>query len=184
MRADEVVMLVLHARDREMIAGRTLLQKTIYFLNEKNELGIEFVPYYYGPYSAEIADAVESLKASGIVKEVVEEFPPSNTSVGFERRRYTYQLASIGNKIAENLKEKYPQEVKDIENTLSSMKELDGSENYINLSIAAKMYHILTIENKPMTIYEIQEEAEFLGWDIGEHVADDALNFLKGLDMV
>ena len=184
MRADEVVMLVLHASDRKMVAGRTLLQKTIYFLNEKNKLGIEFVPYYYGPYSAEIADAVESLKASGIVKEGVEEVPPFNTSVGFELRRYTYQLASIGKKIAENLKGKYPQEVEDIENTLSSMKGLDDAENYINLSIAAKMYHILTIENKPMTVYEIQEEAEFLGWNIGENVADKALNFLKGLEMV
>ncbi|RLF54040.1 hypothetical protein DRN98_07405 [Methanosarcinales archaeon] len=184
MRTDEVVMLVLYASDRKMVAGRTLLQKTIYFLNEKNNLGIEFVPYYYGPYSAEIADAVESLKASGIVKEVVEEFPVFNTSVGFEPRRYIYQLTEIGEKIAENVKNKYPEEAERIRDQLSFMKTFDEAQDYRNLSIAAKMYHILKIENKPRTIDEIKEEAEFLGWNIGEKGAEDALNFLKGLKMV
>jgi len=184
MRADEVIMLVLHESDRKMVAGRTLLQKTIYFLNEKNNLGIEFIPYYYGPYSAEVADAVESLKGCGIVKEVVEEFSTFNTSVGFEPRRYTYQLTGIGEKIAENIRKKYPEEAKRIIDMLSSMRKLDGAQDYINLSIAAKMHHILKIEKKPMTIEEIQEEAKALGWDIGEDGAKNALQFLRGLNLV
>jgi len=184
MRADDVVMLVLHASDTKMVAGRTLLQKTIYFLNETSDLGIDFAPHYYGPYSTGVAAAVESLKASGIVKEVIEEFPPFSTSVGFEPRRYTYHLTGIGKKIVENVRSKYPKEAKRIRDQLSSMKELDGAENYKNLSIAAKMYHTLKIEDKPRTIDEIQEEAECLNWNIGETGAEDALKFLKGLKMV
>ncbi len=184
MRADEVIMLLLHGSDRKMVAGRTLLQKTIYFLNERHDLGIEFVPYYYGPYSAEIADAVDSLKASGIVKEVVEEFSTFSTSVGFESRRYTYQLTDIGGEIAKNLEKKNPEGAAKIMDMLSSMEELDGARDYKNLSIAAKMHHILKIEEKDMSIAEIQEEAMALGWDIGTDGAENARNFLKGLKMV
>jgi len=184
MMTDELVILLLHESDKKMVAGRTLLQKTICFLNEKNNFGVDFTPYYYGPYSSDVADAVESLKASGIVNEVVEEFPVFNTSVGFEMRRYTYQLTGIGAEIAENLEKNYSDEVAKIKDTLSSMKTLDGAQDYRNLSIAAKMHHILKIEEKPMSTEEIQEEAQALGWDIGDEGAEDAIKFLEGLNMV
>ena len=72
MRVDELLILTLHYSEKGMIAGRTLLQKTLYFLNEKLDFGIGFTPYYYGPYSAEVADTISSLKACGIIKEIIE----------------------------------------------------------------------------------------------------------------
>ena len=35
MKTYELIILILHNSDERMIAGRTLIQKTIYFINEK-----------------------------------------------------------------------------------------------------------------------------------------------------
>ncbi len=88
MKTYELVILTLSYSDRGMIAGRTLLQKTLYFLNEKLGLGIDFIPYYYGPYSAEVTEVISSLKATGVVEEKVETFSSFNFNVTFEPRRY------------------------------------------------------------------------------------------------
>lgn len=184
MRTDEILMLVLHECDSKMVTGRTLLQKTIYFLNEKNNFGIEFKPHYYGPYSSEVADAAESLKESGIIKEFVVEIPTFDTQGGFEAKRYTYTLTEIGTEIAKNLEKKHFDTAEKIKDQLYSMEKLDGIYNYNNLSIAAKMYHILKIEKKNMTIDEIHEEAKALGWNVGMVESEKAINFLKDLKLV
>jgi len=63
------------------------------------------------------------------------------------------------------------------------MRQFGLARDYKNLSIAAKMYHILKREKKPMTTYEIMEEAKVLDWDIGEKEAQEALAFLKGMKL-
>jgi len=183
MRIYHFILLALLHTDKKMIAGRTLLQKTMYFLNEKLKLGFEFIPYYYGPYSSKITETMESLKSSGIIIEKIEEFPSINASITFEPKKYIYKLTKIGKEIAENIEKEYPEEAKKIKQELSLMKKFGVAHDYKNLSIAAKMYHILKRENKPMTTYEIMEEAKVLDWDIGEKEAQEALTFLKGMKL-
>jgi len=183
MRVDESILLTLLYSEKKMIAGRTLLQKTEYFLNEKIGLGIEFTPYYYGPYCTEIADALESLKASGIVKEEIVEYPSFDFHITFEPRKYIYYLTDIGKDIAEFIEEKYRDEAKQIKQSLYELQELGMVHDYKNLSIAAKMDHILKLEGKPMTSDEILEEAKALGWKISEDEAKTAITFLEEFNL-
>ena len=88
----ELVLLTLMYSEKKMIAGRTLLQKTLYFLNEMLDLDIDFRSYYYGPYSSEITDCLDSLKATGIISESIEQLPAFDFNVTFEPRKYTYFL--------------------------------------------------------------------------------------------
>ncbi|RZN34084.1 MAG: hypothetical protein EF813_10355 [Methanosarcinales archaeon] len=184
MKADESILLTLLYSEKKMIAGRTLLQKTEYFLNEKIGLGIEFTPYYYGPYSAEIADALESLRASDIVKEKVVEYPSFDFHITFEPRKYIYHLTDIGKDIAEVIEKKYQDEAEQIKKSLSEMRDLGMPYDYKNLSIAAKMDHILKLEGKSMTSDEIMDEAKTLGWKISEDDAETAVTFLEKLNLV
>lgn len=183
MRMDDFILLALLYSEEKMIAGRTLLQKTLYFLNEKTDLGFGFTPYFYGPYCSELSETAESLKSNGILTEKVEEFPVFNKSITYEPKKYTYKLTEIGKEIAEHVKEKYPEEAEKIKKELLLMKKLGASHNYKNLSIAAKMYHILKIEGKSMTTTEIMEEARFLNWEIRETEAKEAVKFLKGMEI-
>jgi len=184
MRADESILLTLLYSEKGMIAGRTLLQKTEYFLNEKIGLGIEFTPYYYGPYCTEIADALESLKASGIVNEEIVEYPSFDFHITFEPRKYIYYLTDIGKDIAKFIEEEYGDEAEQIKRSLYEMQKLGMVHDYKNLSIAAKMDHILKLEGKPMTYEEILEEAKALGWKISEDEAKTAITFLEELNLI
>ena len=175
---------MLSHSDKQMIAGRTLLQKTAYFLNEKLKLGIEFVPYYYGPYSQEIADSLESLKASGIVREEVKEYVSFDFHVTFEPRKYIYHLTEIGEEITKAIEAEELINTKRIKKILSQMKELGVSHDYKNLSIAAKMHNILKRQKRPMTIEEILEEAKALGWTITEEEAGNAIELLNRCNMI
>ena len=183
MRADMVVLLTLYYSDKGLIAGRTLLQKTLYFLTEKLDLGLEFIPYYYGPYSAEVAEVISSFVAGDIAEERVEKFPAFNFRATFESRRYTYRLTAIGEEIASRMEDKEKEDAERIKNVLDEMKKL-GANEYKNLSIAAKMHQILNIEGKKMTPEEILEEAESIGWDIEETEAESAIDFLEKMKLI
>ncbi|MFZ2471082.1 MAG: hypothetical protein WAW52_03980 [Methanothrix sp.] len=184
MTTDDIIILLLYYSKDEMIAGRTLLQKTLYFLNKKLNLGIDFSPYYYGPYSREITEELENLKASDIICEEIKEFKPIDYHVTFEPRKYIYSLGETGAKLAEKLEERDPILAKGIKQTLEFMRDKDATNNYKVLSIAAKMDNILESENKPMYVDEILEEAKILGWIISKEEAQCALTLLKKLEMV
>lgn len=76
----ELVALLLYAPGQtnkigEEIVGRTRLMKIIFLLLEEGGLGDEiskkaaFKPYKYGPFDAEIYDAVEALEGLKVIEE-------------------------------------------------------------------------------------------------------------------
>lgn len=184
MRTDTLVILTFYYSDRKMIAGRTLLQKTLYFLSEKLELGLDFIPNYYGPYNTEVTEVISSLRAAGIIEEKVERFSPFNFSVTFEPRRYTYRLTEIGEEIASMIVDKDKESADRINSALEEMKVFGAANDYKNLSIAAKMHQILGIEGKEMTAEEILEEAKYIEWNIEEKEAESAINFLEKMNLI
>jgi len=184
LNVSELVLLTLLYSEKQMIAGRTLLQKTLYFLNEMLNQDIDFRSYYYGPYSSEITDCLDSLKATGIVSESIEEFPSFDFNVTFEPRKYTYLLRDIGESIAKDIEKTKPEDAEKIKNVLGEMKKHGVVHDYKNLSIAAKMHHILKKENQPLAPKEILEEAKALEWYIGEGEAVDAISFLEQMKLI
>jgi|CXWL01.1.fsa_nt_gi uncharacterized protein YwgA len=57
------------------VNGRKRLQKTICVLKYRDNipLGFNYIPYYYGPYSEELAESIQSLIGAGYLNEQAEE---------------------------------------------------------------------------------------------------------------
>ena len=58
-----------------------------------------------------------------------------------------------------------------------------GEPNYVVLSIAAKAYFILERKGVPMSVREIQREAERFNWDIGSDSLRNAVSYLERLNL-
>ena len=67
----DLFLLLIVLRTMGQIVGRTRLQKVIYLLRQRYQLpfSFRFKPYFYGPYSEELSDAVENLVALGMIEE-------------------------------------------------------------------------------------------------------------------
>jgi uncharacterized protein YwgA len=99
----------------EPCRGRKRLQKTICILKYAHKMpySFEFKPYYYGPYSETLAEALDFLRASGLVKETSETLPGGIRQYDYElseygRKLYTKLSNGDGRPIAEKLKALLP----------------------------------------------------------------------------
>jgi hypothetical protein len=162
----------------ETISGRTLLQKRAFFvaLLSGVDPGLEFDAHYYGPYSSTVDNTVTQLKNMGFVKEEVNDF--GVISGGFEMRRYDYRLTEQGEQIARSL-EALPAYQRVVDG-VRAIREA-GDPNYVELSIAAKAYFIISHQKRPMSVPEITKEAERYNWTIGEQPVLKAVNFLRSV---
>lgn len=82
------------------ITGRKRLQKIVCILKHRNHLplGFNYIPYYYGPYSDELASAIQTLIGSEYVNEEAEE-------IGIGIYQYTYTLTTQGQAIVNEITE-------------------------------------------------------------------------------
>ena len=76
------------------VNGRTRVQKDICILKHDAELpfNFEFEPHFYGPYSSELTDTVDTLVAAGLLEEKIDVFPPGIF-------RYDYALTEEGKRL-------------------------------------------------------------------------------------
>jgi uncharacterized protein YwgA len=95
------------------IKGRKRLQKTVCILEHAHKIPFDFNfrPYFYGPYSEELADAMNVLEAVGLVVEVEDPLPSGII-------QYDYFLTKKGVKIAEDIVSKHVHD----KNLLSTLK--------------------------------------------------------------
>jgi len=184
MRIDEKVLLIMkYTSNNNIVEGKTLLQKTIYFVNEQLNLGISFSPYYYGPYSSLVTSAIEEMKQVGAIEEEVERFPFDPFIQNYEPKLYKYTINEFGNRLFSITESKHKNDAKEISNAVNEIKEA-SKKDYKVLSIAGKMYNILKSVKKKMTAGDIIKEAKFLGWDISDEDARLAIKFLKDLGLI
>lgn len=181
---ERILLLMLGSSEEKMISGRTLLQKTIYFLNVMLGLGIEFVPYYYGPYSRAVAGSLQALQSSGLVDEIIRHYPPFDYRGAHESRLHIYRLNEYGQAAYNDIRQKEPELAGKVEEMLEKMKGYAQSSDYKSLSISAKMYHILHEAGKAITVEEILSQASEIGWEITVNDAVEALKFLQGMDLI
>jgi len=101
---------------KKPIKGRTRFQKTIFLLKKKYRIpfDLNFIPYYYGPYSEELADLTSLLRALKLVEETTE-------YLGIGMIRYNYQLTEKGKKYFKRFQKNVGRE------TRGSIKELGKS---------------------------------------------------------
>jgi len=182
-KAYDFVHLALHAMGGE-IQGRTKLQKTVYFLgvmtDHLEELG--YGAHYYGPYSAQVAQAADRLVSLGFV-----DLSVSGTggidSRGFEVARYDYKLNDEGKRVAELKKERFPGEWQKIQEAAQRLGRA-GEQDYMSLSIAAKIHFMLGEKQGKATLGELSEYAQKFGWAVSADEAREAAQFLQKIDLV
>jgi uncharacterized protein YwgA len=183
MNIGHLVLAVVGYSEDSTVRGRTLLQKTVYFLNELLGHKIDFAPHYYGPYSETVAQTMDSLVGVGLISESVEAFAPFDPVANFDAKRFTYKLTPPGEKVLRDLeKGENKKELDQVKTLVRKMQELAGSD-YKYLSVAAKMHHILKRRQKPIAAPEISREADVLGWQLSKSDIDGVIGFLQELKL-
>lgn len=183
MNTYDFVHLVIRASDNQ-IAGRTKLQKTVYFVGVLTGVleTLGYRPHFYGPYSAEVAGAVQDLRSLNFLKQETAGMGSADAR-GFEVARYDYTLTQDGKQIADEKAEQFPEDWVKIQNAVERLKRADASD-YIKLSIAAKAYLMLKGASAPPTHDELATMATKFGWKVSEQQLKEATDWLESLDLV
>lgn len=86
-----LLMSLVHLSDGEKIEGRKRLQKLVCVLKHKYKIpfSYKFKPYYYGPYSEGLTEAVDTLVGLDYLRETKE-------TLNYGISKYTYVLTDSG----------------------------------------------------------------------------------------
>ena len=165
------------------IANRTTIQKIIYFGTVKTAVKALYRPHYYGPYSADVAGALQTITSCHFVDEVMDTSENKKQNETFEWKRYSYSLNEEGKKVKEYLKEKSPKDFDEIQKIVSICKKTARLDPNV-LSWAAKVHYILRQEHRQMTYDEIIDIAEALNWKLDKIQIDTGVHLLQDLSLV
>jgi uncharacterized protein YwgA len=161
--------------------GRTILQKRVYFLSVclREDLGYE--AHYYGPYSNEVGSANAEMKSLGFLLEL-----PLGYGVdrrGFEMARYDCKLTEAGSRLAEKKAAAAPQLWERIKDAARVINDA-GNLNYMELSIAAKMYYVLMHLKRTATLDDISKMLPRFGWSVSTEELQKAALFLEKTGLI
>ncbi len=135
-----------------------------------------YVPHYYGPYSAEVSILLEELVSLGLLDEKKTLFVPSNY------QRYDYVLSDDGKSVIETLEADNEGEYKELERIVNITKEkTDFDVNTI--ACAAKIKYLLGKQKRPMTKRDMVNKANNCGWKLNNDQLDGAISLLKELKL-
>ncbi|MCY4489943.1 MAG: hypothetical protein OXC46_00590 [Thaumarchaeota archaeon] len=178
MNVYEVVALTIHS-NKDILGGRTAIQKLIYFVSQINS-NIKIKPYenyFHGPFSREVISALEAMSAFSYLYEI----PHSGTY-----EKYEYKLTKKGIEYACHLAKQHPSEFKRISEIVETCNEL-CKLNPNPLSYATKTHYILKNTNESQTDYtlnDVRRVATDFGWEISQNDADAGASLLKKLNLV
>jgi len=115
-----LLLSMFHFTNQKKIEGRKRLQKLVCILKHGREVpfSFNFKPYYYGPYSEELTDAVDTLVGLGLLMEK-KEILSSGIS------KYVYELTPQGNEKVEEHIKNITSDI-DIEKFETLTQELEG----------------------------------------------------------
>ncbi len=182
MTTYDFVQLSLYACGGK-IQGRTKLQKTVYFLGlmtgHLDKLGYQ--AHYYGPYSAEVAEAISTLEGIGFASSTIASVGTVDPQ-GFEIRRSDYTLTEEGACAAERKAKVLPDLAQGLKDGVQLLKQA-GDLDYVRLSIAAKAYFLLRQKNAPVNERELPELARSFGWAVSERQIREGLEYLRKLNL-
>ena len=183
MQIIDVLLLIVKGEGKEGLCGRTLLQKKVYFLSVLLNEPYGFTAHYYGPYSSYVAGSLESLVNCGFLHENTESFATASNDRNLfgEIRRHTYTLTNDGHEVWSDI-EKEP-DFEKWKNALDLINKQPISNDFNKLSIAAKVYYIVSWRKKA-TIEEVKQVAKKYDWDVRMEDIESVLTFLTALELV
>lgn len=161
------------------IESKTKLHKIAYFISLILKKDFQFNAYFYGPYSRPIEEGLGELTGSGFLNVNICSYG-IDTTRGFEKKRYAYEITKAGDDLLNHLKTQYRDEYNVINEKAGILKD----ENYVDLSIAAKANFILNKEKQPLTLEQIRGKAHEFNWSISSGEIDSAIKILENLNFV
>jgi uncharacterized protein YwgA len=183
MTTYDFVHLTFLAFDGE-IKGKTKLQKTVYFLGLAlgQQDGLGYRAHFYGPYSDEVAAAVERLKALGFLDQTVSGIGTVDAR-GFEVARHDYRLSDAGKEIASAKSRVMAAEWNKIKDAVKALKGL-FDQDYMKMSIAAKTWFLLGERKGNARLDDIASLAPRFGWLVTVEQIREAAQLLKDAGLV
>lgn len=168
-------LLITLKQHGDSLHSRTTIQKLCYFYTKKIAgFNPKYVPYFYGPFSNDIASALIHLSAFSFVNEIAYS--------GFYGG-YTYELTETGKKYASKVSKRLPNESLQIGDILEICDE-QCKLKPAPLSYAAKCHHILLNNGKTeCTVAEIKQAGKDLCWDISDDDIAGGIRLLQELDL-
>lgn len=181
METHHFVLLALDAMGGE-VHGKTLLYKRVYFVGRLSGYlsGLGYYAHYYGPYSDEVGEAIGLLRALGFLTEERLGYGAADAR-GFEITRTDYTLTADGRKLVSVIKQQHAQDAARIAEAWDAVRQAGAGLNYMQLSIAAKVMHILDERGAPLRPDEIVSIAGEFGWTISGADVERAQDFLMKL---
>jgi uncharacterized protein YwgA len=176
----DVVLLAYKAFDGT-VKGKTMLQKRVYFLSVFLNAELGYEAHYYGPYSEAVATANLEMKSLGYLSESVAGWGVDQR--GFELARYDYKLTEAGTRIADRKASLHKELWSKIEAAARVVNDA-GNLDYMELSIAAKAYYILTQMNHKATLEDIADMLPKFGWRVSKEELQKATEFLQKANLV
>lgn len=174
MQEAELILSVLGSSDGS-IDGRTAIQKIAYFCSIKTDVNMGYKPHFYGPYSPRMAGLLESLVSAGYIGEKV-------TFTAQDRTMYSYYLTKDGRKIANLIRKKEPEQYAIVTGVVDKCRKT--VKNDINtLSMAAKVYFLLSQKGEKITYGEAKEMGKTFGWQLTNKKVNDGVKLLTSLEL-
>ncbi len=183
MNTYDFVHLALDSLGGE-VHGKTKLQKTIYFLgilsDNLDDLG--YRPHYYGPFSPEVAAAVDRLRALRFLDQNIRSVGMIDRH-GFEVTRTDYRLTEEGRRIAEHKAQRHADFWPRLEHAVKVFRRAN-EEDYVKLSVAAKTFFMLGHRRGKADEADLQILAEKFGWSVSLDQIREGARYLKALALV
>jgi len=129
------LILMFGFHEEERIEGRTRIQKEVCLLKYKYKFPFTFnyKSYYYGPYSEELSDTIDTLVGVKLLKE-------TPITLGFSVFRYDYSLTKEGSQLFKKIKDRLTEEHNEsyVLNLKSNVNELEKVKTYDLVQLAKK----------------------------------------------
>jgi uncharacterized protein YwgA len=135
-----LLLALIHLNDNK-IEGRKRLQKQVCILKygEKIPFNYEFRSYFYGPYSDNLTDAIDTLTSIGFVKEKRE-------MITDYASKYVYELTDEGKRkvssILSNMKRHNSQLLSKLSSSINELKTKSTEELVIKSKEVSHLYSI------------------------------------------
>jgi uncharacterized protein len=184
MKTYDFVHLVIHAAG-DRVQGRTKLQKLVYFVGaiKGNLERLGYRAHYYGPYSPDVAGAVQELRSLKFLEQQRFEFGGMDKS-GFEISRYDYRLTEEGQEVAEEKARANPTDWEVIKKAVQAINSTN-TQDYVQLAIAAKTHLLSKKGGKGLSAKELEAMTAQHGWSaFTPDQFQEAMEFLRQVDLI
>lgn len=124
---DIALLIAVIGSHGSRVKGRTRLQKEVCILKHQDKIpfAFGFKSYYYGPYSSQLADVVDTLVATGLVRQSVKD-------LHLDMSRYDYELTEKGKHLLGSIEEQFqksnPKLLSELVNSVRKLEEMTLSE--------------------------------------------------------